>query len=179
MPSAPTFRPTAASVIPAATPLPIQRYQVTKEDFEKPERFNVFLSQLTNAVQAVQGSGGPSVLPSGIDVAGATVSGLRSPTSPTDAVSAGHADSNYGAANVGPLLDIGGKHTLKGLTGLQLTSNSQAKTLTGLQTSVTAIQGTLAVGVSGTIPLAKLTGGGANGSITVTGGIISAFVAPT
>lgn len=43
--------------------------------------------------------------------------------------------------------------------------------------------GTLGIGVgAGTpvvIPLAKLTGGGADGSITLTNGVVTAFIAPT
>jgi hypothetical protein len=46
-----------------------------------------------------------------------------------------------------------------------------------------AIAGTLGKGIGATapvvIPLAKLTGGGANGSITVTNGVITAYLAPT
>ena len=36
-----------------------------------------------------------------------------------------------------------------------------------------------AAGVSGTIPLAKITGGGTDGSLTFVSGILTAFVAPT
>lgn len=157
---------------PAATPLPIQRYQVTEDDFKNPARFNVFISQLTGAVQALQGTGGPSVLPSGIDVQGATVSGLGAPKAPTDAISSGHAQGNFSAPVIGPQLDIGGEHALKGLTGLQMSANN-------LQAAVAAIQAALAAGATGTVPLAKITGGGANGSLTVTKGIITAIVNPT
>ena len=150
---------------PAATPLPIQRYQVTKEDFEKPERFNVYLSQIVGAVQSLQGTGGPSLLPSGIDVAGSRVSGLGAPAHPSDAISSGHAQSQFSPEVIGPNLDIGGKNALKGLTGLQMGQN--------------ALQAALAAGVSGTVTLAKITGGGANGSLTVVGGIITAIVNPT
>ena len=38
---------------------------------------------------------------------------------------------------------------------------------------------TKAVGVSGTVTLVKLTGGGSNGSITFTDGVITGFVEPT
>jgi hypothetical protein len=46
-------------------------------------------------------------------------------------------------------------------------------------TNISEIQGQLASGFSGTVPLAKLTGGGANGSITVQNGLITAVVEPT
>jgi hypothetical protein len=165
----PTSRPTP----PAATPLPIQRVQFTSKDFsENTASVNVTLNQIIGAIQALQGSSGPSVLPSGIDVAGSTVTGLAAPTSPADAISAGHAASQYSAASLGPQLDIGGSNALKGLTGLQMTSNSQA-------TSIAAIQAALATGVSGTVTLVKLTVGGSNGSLTFTKGLITAFTAPT
>ena len=157
---------------PFSTPLPIQRYEVTTEDFKSPARLNVFLSQLTGAVQALQGTGGPSILPSGIDVQGSTVSGLGSPKNPTDAISSEHAQGNFSAPVIGPQLDIGGKHALKGLTGLQMSANN-------LQAAVAAIQAALAAGASGTVPLAKLTVGGSNGSLTVVGGVITAIVNPT
>lgn len=51
--------------------------------------------------------------------------------------------------------------------------------LTNAEASITSINAILAPGVSGSITLAKLTGGGTNGSITVVKGIITAFVNPT
>jgi len=168
-----TSRPNAASVTPAATPIPIQRVQFTSEDFStNTNRFNVTMNQLIGAVQALQGAGGATVLPSGVNVAGSTVTGLASPTGPTDAISAGHAQSQYGASAIGPDLDLGGSHALKGLSSLQLNQNS-------LSGALAAIQATLATGVSGTVTLIKLTGGGANGSLTFVGGLITAYVAPT
>jgi hypothetical protein len=157
---------------PAQQPLPIQRYQVTADDFKNPARLNVFLSQLTGAVQSVQGAGGPSMLPSGVDVQGARVTGLAAPEHPSDAISSGHAQSQFSAETLSPQLDIGGKNALKGLTGLQINSTSQAA-------SIAKIQATLATGVSGTVTLVKLTSGGANGSLTFTAGLITAFTAPT
>lgn len=41
------------------------------------------------------------------------------------------------------------------------------------------LQGTLAQGFTGTITLAKLTGGGANGSMTFVNGVVVAQVPPT
>jgi hypothetical protein len=169
MANSPTSRPTP----PAATPLPIQRVQFTAKDFaENPGSVNVTLNQLIGAIQSLQGSSGPSVLPSGIDVAGSTITGLAAPTSPSDAISAGHAANQYSASSLGPQLDIGGKNALKGLTGLQMTSNSQASTLA-------TITATLATGVSGTVTLVKLTVGGTNGSLTFTAGLVTSFTAPT
>lgn len=153
---------------PRQTPPPIQRVQFSKEDFTTESgvaRMNTVMSQLTGAVQALQGSGGPSVLPSGVDVAGARVTGLAAPQHSSDAISAGHAQSQFSADTLGPQLDIGGSNALKGLTGLQIQQNR--------------LQSALAGGVSGTITLAKLTVGGTNGSITVTSGIITAFTNAT
>jgi hypothetical protein len=169
MANSPTSRPTP----PAATPLPIQRVQFTAKDFaENPGSVNVTLNQVIGAIQSLQGSSGPSVLPSGIDVAGSTITGLAAPTSPSDAISAGHAANQYSASSLGPQLDIGGKNALKGLTGLTITSNSQG-------TSITQIQAVLAVGISSTVTLAKITSGGVNGSLTFVKGIITGFIAPS
>ena len=166
--------PNPRPVAPANTPLPIQNFQLTKSDLEDPSlgRLNVMLQQVIQRVNAHSGVSGPTILPSGADVQGKTVTGLAAPTSPTDAISSGHADSQYGAASLSPQLDIGGSSALKGLTSLQMTSNSQA-------TSIAAIQSTLAPGASGTVTLAKITGGGANGSLTFAGGIITGFTPPT
>jgi hypothetical protein len=168
----------ARSAPQPAKPLPIQNVQFTEDEVKDPKQFaaklNVFFQQLVPSVQSLQGVAGPSVMPSGIDVAGQTVTGLGAPQGPTDAVSSGHADSQYSAEALQPQLDLGGKNALKGLTGLQITSNKQA-------TSITAIQAILkpGTGISGTVTLAKITGGGSNGSLTFVNGIITAFTAPS
>ena len=159
-------------------PLPIQRFQFTKEDFTTDEgvaRFNTMMSQHVTAVQALQGSGGRTVIQSGLDVQGETVTGLGAPQNESDAVSLGHAQANYSPASTAASFDLGGSNALKGLTNLQIVSNTNAP----LIASIPAIKAQLAVGISGTITLAKLTGGGTNGSITVVKGIITAFVNPT
>jgi hypothetical protein len=46
-------------------------------------------------------------------------------------------------------------------------------------TAIKTINTTLATGITGTVALAKLTGGGTNGSLTFTKGLITAFLAPT
>lgn len=167
-----SFRLTTAA--PSGSSLPLQARQFTKEDFENPELFNVVFTQMINAVNQILGSGGPSILASGVDVRGSQVTGLGAPSGPTNAISQGHADATYSAAAAQPQLDIGGKYALKGLTAVYGTTTQQG-------TQIAAIQATLAhgVGVSGTITLAKLTGPGANGSITVLNGIITGFVNPT
>lgn len=156
-------------------PLPIQRFQFSKEDFTTDEgvaRFNTMMSQHATAVQALQGSGGRTVIQSGLDVQGESVTGLGAPQSESDAVSLGHAQANYSPASTSSSFDLGGSHALKGLTNLQIVSNAQAGT-------IAAIQAALAVGISGTVTLAKLTGGGTNGSITFVKGLVTAIVNPT
>lgn len=150
----------------APPPQPIQYSQLTPEDFSDPARVNKLngmLTQLINAVNAGSGATGRTILPAGIDVQGETISGLGAPKSPSDAVSAAHAESNYGAPTLAPQLDLGGKNTLKGLAALYA---SLGKTASGQ-------------GINATIPLAKLTVGGANGSITVKNGIIVGYQNPT
>jgi hypothetical protein len=51
--------------------------------------------------------------------------------------------------------------------------------LTTANSNIKTIQATLSPGISGTVTLAKLTGGGTNGSLTFAGGIITAVVDPT
>jgi hypothetical protein len=111
-------------VAPQAKPLPIQNVQFTEEDVKDPKGFtsklNVLLQQIIVATQSLQGVAGPSVLPSGVDVAGQRISNLAAPKEPTDAISSAHADSQYSPAAVGPQLDVGGSQALKGLTYLFL-----------------------------------------------------------
>jgi hypothetical protein len=146
---------------PADNPQPIQFTAFTKEEFQSDAgiaRLNLLLAQYTPVINRLLGASGPTLLPSGVDVRGATVTGLGPPQSESDAVSSGHANSKYGAAAVSPELDLGGGNTLKGLSNLYLLIGQS---------------------FTGKITLAKLTGGGANGSITVSGGWIVSVVEPT
>ena len=98
--------------------LPLQPPIFRKEHFATDagvSYVNQQMMQMAMAINASRGEFGPAVIPSGVDVQGASVTGLGSPSGPTDAVSAGHATTNFGAPSVGPQLDIGGTHTLKGL----------------------------------------------------------------
>jgi hypothetical protein len=145
---------TPRPAVPSDRPNPIQNFQFTEEDFKNPARLNTLFQQLIPHVNALIGAAGPSVLPAGIDVRGSTISGLGPPQSETDAISSGHANRQFSPEAIAPSLDIGGKIALKGLTGLQITS-------TTLQSSIAALNAVLATGVSGTVVLAKITGGGA------------------
>jgi len=103
---------------PAPIRLPLQFFPFRHEQFQSKEgitAFNGQWQQVINAINAVSGNNGPAVIPGGVDVQGASITGLGAPKSPTDAVSAGHAAGNYGASAVSPQLDIGGTNTLKGL----------------------------------------------------------------
>ena len=159
----PPRRKTAA--VGRNAPVPVQYSPATKDDFSTEAgiaRFNQQMVQIVNALNRGNGVAGPVVMPNGADVNGATVTGLGAPSGPSDAVSLGHASSNYGAPAVGPQLDLGGKNALKGLTNLQFQLNN-------LTTSK----------ISGTVTLAKITGGGSNGSLTFVNGVITAYTAPS
>lgn len=147
--------------MPGKKPLPVQLLQLRPDDLKSGSGIgllNQWMANVVNAVNTGNGVAGRTILPSGIDVAGSTVTGLGKPTAPTDAVSSSHADANYSAAALRSQLDVGGSQALKGLT---------------------AIAAQIGKGISGTVTLAKLTTGGSNGSLTFTNGIITAFTAPS
>lgn len=178
MATRPTTPSRATVPLPSSAPRPVQFTPLRKEDLASDGGMtfvNQTLSQLTTTLNALVGQGGPTQFPAGVDMAGSTLTGLATPSSPTDAISAGHASSQYSAAAQQPQLDIGGDYTLKGLTY----SYQQASQVPGMQTQISSILTKLAAGVTGTISLAKLTTGGTNGSITVSGGLITGFVNPT
>lgn len=142
-------------------PRPIQFTPFSAGHFSTPEGLafvNLQFSQMVNALNRNTGQAGPVVLPAGLDMAGGRVTGLGNPEHPSDAISSGHAQSQFSPKVIAPQLDLGGSSALTGLTNLQLL---------------------LTQGFTGTIPLTKLTGGGANGSITVKGGLIQSVVEPT
>lgn len=153
----------SSSVPPTATPLPVQFTAFRKEDFASDSGVafvNQQLSQIMTTLNAIVGAGGRTILPAGIDMQGSTVSGVGAPQGPTDAINSGHASANYGSEAQRSNLDVGGPQALKGLT------SCYATLLPGQ-------------GINATITLAKITGGGSNGSITITNGVVSAFVQPT
>lgn len=146
--------------------LPLQYTTWNKEHFESEEGihfFNQSQQQIINTINYLMGHSGPVGFPTGIDMAGANIKGLSAPSGPTDAVSAGHADSNYSAGSVGPKLDIGGQNSLKGVSSLFLALGNVA---TGK-------------GLNATVILAKITVGGSNGSLTIKNGIVTAYTAPS
>jgi len=128
-----------------ASPLPVQFTPFDKSQFHSDAGvsfFNQTLSQITTTLNSLLGIGGPAILPSGIDVRGGAISGLGPPTSPTDAVSAGHANSNFGYAAQQSQLDVGKPYALKGLSYAygQSVANSQA--IGTIQTAIASVPAT-------------------------------------
>ncbi len=122
-----------------SNPLPIQATPFSEKHFSTPEGihfFNLWASQVVNAINAGSGQAGPVVIPAGVDVAGGKVSGLGAATQPTDAVSLGHSNASYGPQAVSPQLDIGGQHTLKGLAYAFNQSVANSQSITSLQNSL-------------------------------------------
>lgn len=158
-------RPSTQPPVPhfRAASRPLQYTARTPADFTTPEgvhSFNQDMSQVVTTLNSLFGTAGPTVLPSGVDVAGARVTGLAAPQHPTDALSSGSAQSQFSAPVLQPQLDLGGSSALKGLSYVYSVIQPGA-------------------GVSGTIKLAALTSTGTQGSITVTNGIITAFTEST
>lgn len=64
--------------------------------------------------------------------------------------------------------------------GLEQTQTGQLGTrLDAVEGEVDTIQAAFAAGFTGSVVLAKITGGGANGSLTIVNGLITAVTAPT
>lgn len=106
-------------------PLPIQSTQLKLDDLQQPglPLLNTILTQMQSQISALLGAGGKTVLGSGVDVKGATITGVGQPQSPTDAVSKVHAEQNYSAAALAPQLESGSKFSLKTFRAL----NSKAQ----------------------------------------------------
>lgn len=115
---------------PTSTPLPIQNTQLKLEDLQQPglPLLNTLLAQIQQQIAALSGSNGKTVLPSGIDVAGSTVSGVGKPQLPSDAISLTHAESNYSAAAIAPQLESGGRFSLKTVRNLNSRAQSESNT---------------------------------------------------
>ena len=134
-PLRPGTGPTQQASPSPSTITPLQQVQFTVDDFTKPERIAFVNSQfqtMQTLVNQLIGATGPTVLPAGIDVSGATVSGLAAPVGPSDAVNNAHVQNNYGAGAIGPQLDVGGTHALKGLNAAYALSSQNASTVAAL-----------------------------------------------
>lgn len=111
------------------TPLPIQSFQLKKSDLDQEglPTLNAMFIQLQTQISALNGAAGKTVMASGIDVKGATVTGVGEPQTSTDAVSKIHAEQNYSAAAIAPQLESGGgRSSLK--TFRALNSKAQQET---------------------------------------------------
>lgn len=124
------------------TPLPIQFTPFHKEDFAKDSGVafvNQTISQLTTTLNSLLGAGGPAILPAGVDVRGGTLTGLGPPASPTDAVSAGHANANFGYAAQQGQLDVGKPYALKGLSYAYGQSFANSQSIATIQKTLTSL----------------------------------------
>jgi hypothetical protein len=137
---------------PGINPVPIQSYQFSKEQLADPAVMNVFFQQVADALNLGNGTLGKVVQPSGFDVRGATVSNLGAPEEDGDAISAGHAASQYSPEAQQKALDIGGPNALKGLNAAYAQSAQNAQAISRINASVANAATVLASG--GTTPLA-------------------------
>lgn len=117
-----------------APPVPIQFQQIGKKDLDDPQLglVNLMFQTLANNMNQVLGINGPSYLPAGIDVGGGRISGLGAPVNPTDAVSAEHADQQFGAKALRSQLDVGGEYALKGLNAAYAVALQNQQAIQGL-----------------------------------------------
>ena len=82
----------------------------------------VHYSKLTDAVNGLLGFNGPVPFQAPLQVNGNPVQGVANPTLPTDAVNLQTTEAKYSPSVVGPMLDVGGKNSLPGLTYLYKTA---------------------------------------------------------
>ncbi len=118
----------------------------------------VHYSKLTDAVNTLLGYNGPVPFQSSLNLNGNAIQNVGAPTVPTDALNAGTAAATYSPSVTGPQLDVGGTSALKGVTSLYLQSKK---------------------GLNVTITTAKLTAGGAQGSMTFKAGLLVAQIQAT
>lgn len=122
--------------LPAHAALPIQSQQFTKEQLTDPSVMNVWYQQVIDELNRLNGTLGPVPQPSGIDMRGQRVSNLGPPKNDGDAISSGHANTQFGAVAQQDQLDIGKPHALRGLsTTFALTQQNQ-QAITALQAAV-------------------------------------------
>lgn len=137
---------------PGGNPVPIQAPQVSKEDLQNPEYMNTLLQQIFEGININSGTLGKVVQPSGIDVRGATVSNVGPPVEDGDAVSIGHAKTQFSPAVQQQQLDVGKPYALKGLNAAYATSAQNSAAITALQALLPAY-----VSGSGSVQIGALT----------------------
>lgn len=115
-------------------------------------------SKLVDSVNSLLGYNGPAVISNSLDVQGNNVQNVANPVVGTDALNLQTAEAKYSPSVTSSQLDVGGSNSLKGLTGLSAWKNK---------------------GLSVTITTAALTSGGTQGSLTFTGGLLTAYTPST
>jgi hypothetical protein len=138
------------------TPLPIQGMQLKLSDLQTEglPTLNQLLTNLQTQINTLTGANGKTVLSAGLDVSGATVSGVGEPQSVNDAVSKQHAEANYSAPVIGRQLESGSKYSLKSFRAL----NSRAQQETN-STFLNSMMNTAPTCNSSTISAAAPSGG--------------------
>lgn len=106
-------------------PIPIIGTQLKLSDLqvEGLPMLNTIITQMQTQINTLTGANGKTQLPAGVDVKGATVSGIGEPQQTNDAVSKQHAEANYSAPVIGRQLESGSKYSLKSFRAL----NSKAQ----------------------------------------------------
>jgi hypothetical protein len=164
--------------------------KITFSSLSLPEQLQ--MSNLIDSVNILGGHQGPIELSNHLSLAGHKISNVGAAEGPKDVVTSEVAEANYSAKALRPHLEGGGKAALRTfLTGLKGDATASgpgvAQTTVGSVTGVAfdQIEGNLDVaqlptsGLTATIPLAKLTTLGANGSATFTHGLLTGFTPPT
>lgn len=150
------------------------------------------MSNLQDAVNILGGHQGEVELSNHLNLSGNKIKNVGVAEQPKDVVTSEVAEKNYSAHALRPHLEGGGKAALRtflsGLKGdVTATGPGVANSVVGNLTGVTFAQigGHLdesqlpTAGLTATIPLAKLTGGGTNGSLVFQHGILVGFTPPT
>jgi hypothetical protein len=108
-------------------PVPLQLTQLTKADFEDDNLpvVNQYLTAIVNAHNALAGHTGDVTLAGNLNLQGKTIKNVAAPVGPGDVVTKFAADNTYGAAVVGPQLEVGGKYPLKTVRRLNDTTQRE------------------------------------------------------
>jgi hypothetical protein len=148
------------------------------------------MSNIQDNLNILGGHQGPIELSNHLSLGGHKISNVGAAEEPKDVVTSEVAEANYSAKALRPHLEGGGKAALRtfitGLKGDVTASGPGVASATVVTVAdFNQIGGNLAItqlptaGVSGTVPLAKLTALGTNGSLTISRGLIVAITDPT
>jgi hypothetical protein len=164
--------------------------KITFSSLTLPEQLQ--MSNLQDAVNILGGHSGQVELSNHLSLGGHKISDVAAAEGPQDVVTSEVAEKNYSAHALRPHLEGGGKAALRtflsGLKGdVTATGPGVAQSTVGNLTGVTfeQIEGNLDItqlptsGITATVALAKLTGGGANGSLVFEHGLLVGYTPPT